>query len=222
MTTGSTGRAGRRGSVLMETVLVLPLYLTLLGGLFIVGDMLLGRLRLSAVERTYTWLVADRFDDVRPSLHATLQEMVPEDALPAGASRVSVKRTADGTYVENQWLHLAEGAAHLIVDVGWWTGRGNIHQTMYGKDGKPTAFDDAYPLFHGDTQEGRAFVVRRKERMDAVRDSANLKVDTVEGAWNIETVTGDTFVLVGEPGIPIAPTPFPDLPRHSALQPLCE
>jgi len=47
---------GRSGSMLAETLLVLPLYLMLLGGLFIVGDLLLARIRGGMLDRTAAWL----------------------------------------------------------------------------------------------------------------------------------------------------------------------
>ncbi|MBR1837546.1 MAG: hypothetical protein IJ783_09690 [Kiritimatiellae bacterium] len=55
---GSVGRADRgvSGSLLAETLLVLPVYLMLLGGLFVVGDILLARIRGGVLDRTAAWL----------------------------------------------------------------------------------------------------------------------------------------------------------------------
>lgn len=44
-------KAGRRGSVLMELIVVFPIYLVLFGGLFMIGDMLIKVARLPSAER---------------------------------------------------------------------------------------------------------------------------------------------------------------------------
>ena len=51
----------RSGSVLMETVIVLPILLLVIGGLFILGDMAHGRLHLTAIDRAAAWGSANRF-----------------------------------------------------------------------------------------------------------------------------------------------------------------
>ena len=48
------------GSVLMEFVLVAPLYFALLGGLFFVGELTLNRVRMHIGDHTGTWLGATR------------------------------------------------------------------------------------------------------------------------------------------------------------------
>ncbi len=50
-----TDRA-RCGSILAETLLVLPLYLMLLGGLFVVGDLIVARFRSQALDRASAWI----------------------------------------------------------------------------------------------------------------------------------------------------------------------
>lgn len=51
---------GRNGSVLMETVLVLPLLLVLLGGVMWLGQIQLNRIRLIEADRYVTWQRANR------------------------------------------------------------------------------------------------------------------------------------------------------------------
>ena len=48
----------RRGSVLMEFLIVFPIYLVLFGGVFMIGDMLLKTTRLSFADRTRAFDVA--------------------------------------------------------------------------------------------------------------------------------------------------------------------
>jgi len=47
--------ADGRGSVLMETVLVIPLYIAFLSGICLLGDLVLGRSRLTAGDRLAVW-----------------------------------------------------------------------------------------------------------------------------------------------------------------------
>ena len=42
-------RMSERGSVLMELIVVFPIYLVLFGGVFMIGDMLVKSIRLASV-----------------------------------------------------------------------------------------------------------------------------------------------------------------------------
>lgn len=57
----SGGASLRNGSVLMEFVVVAPLYFILLGGLFMVGDLVTNRVRFHIGEHFVTWVGASRF-----------------------------------------------------------------------------------------------------------------------------------------------------------------
>jgi len=54
---------GDRGSVLMETILVIPLYIAFFSGIFMLGDLELGRNRLNAGDRFAVWLAGNRHLD---------------------------------------------------------------------------------------------------------------------------------------------------------------
>ena len=60
MTTVGGKTGGERGSVLMETILVIPLYIAFLSGIFMLGDLALGRSRLNAGDRFAVWLAGNR------------------------------------------------------------------------------------------------------------------------------------------------------------------
>lgn len=60
MTTFRGKTSGERGSVLMETILVIPLYIAFLSGIFMLGDLALGRSRLNAGDRFAVWLAGNR------------------------------------------------------------------------------------------------------------------------------------------------------------------
>ena len=50
-----------RGSILMETVLVIPLYLVVLSGIFWVGDLALLRSKSTFFDRFAAWSSGNRF-----------------------------------------------------------------------------------------------------------------------------------------------------------------
>ena len=52
-----------RGSVLMETVLVIPVYIAFLSGIFMLGDLMLGRNRQSAGDRFAVWTAGNRHSE---------------------------------------------------------------------------------------------------------------------------------------------------------------
>ena len=60
MTTFRGRTSGERGSVLMETILAIPLYIAFLSGIFMLGDLELGRNRLTAGDRFAVWLAGNR------------------------------------------------------------------------------------------------------------------------------------------------------------------
>lgn len=62
---------GDRGSVMMEFIIVLPIYLCLFGGLFLTGELLLARENLWGNDRMLAWLCGfDAGDDLADSAMA--------------------------------------------------------------------------------------------------------------------------------------------------------
>ena len=57
----------RDGSVLMEFIVVAPLYFVLLGGLFILGDLVVNRIRIHMGDHFVTWVAGSRFCPVDES-----------------------------------------------------------------------------------------------------------------------------------------------------------
>ena len=55
-------RKDENGSVMLEFCLVLPIYLLLFGGTFLMFDITMGRLHLQEANRNLTWLQNDRYD----------------------------------------------------------------------------------------------------------------------------------------------------------------
>ena len=111
-------RMERRGSVLMETILVIPLYIAFFSGIYLLGDLELGRNRLAAADRFAVWLAGSRYEDKD-------DEAVKKDAskafFPDG-------EFAEGTKLESfssgktkaDWYSVVRGAAELKMVLPVW------------------------------------------------------------------------------------------------------
>lgn len=160
-----------RGSVLLEGVLVLPLYLMILGALFIAGELAHARQTLLSVERSITWLAGDRFaDHGEPGIMRMLTWYVPERDFhpPGGDVRVDELRR-NGNVVGNTWMNGYAGYAVMDVQVPWWQGMANAEDAMYLRkpdDTSPWAFQEAYRVpesWEGNAdRRWRCAVVRRR------------------------------------------------------------
>jgi len=114
--------AGRSvaGSVLMETVIVIPLYMILLGGIFWIGDLIVTRQQLVIAERYVAWNTGLRYDDKGKTDAETIHRLFFADA--DGTPNPWHKPTAgDGTVDKTfDWSHVASGQVTLSVDLPDW------------------------------------------------------------------------------------------------------
>lgn len=107
-----------RGSVLMETILVIPLYIAFFSGIYLLGDLELGRNRLTAADRFAVWLSGSRY------------EQKDDDAVKNNASKTFFPdgEFAEGTKVESfashktkvDWYSVVRGAAKLKMVLPVW------------------------------------------------------------------------------------------------------
>lgn len=76
------GRCGDdRGSLLMETVLVIPLYLVLIGGIFWLGELMLAKQKLVIADRYAAWNLGNRHrSGVSPQ---TIQNELQQSLFPS-------------------------------------------------------------------------------------------------------------------------------------------
>lgn len=192
---------GECGSVLMEGVLVLPLYLMLLGVLFIVGDLAMGRLAMLAGERTVTWLAGDRFGhDPDPAVKALLD--ASSMTVEGGQA---VEAVLEGRRIGNHWLDAYLGYMVLGVHVPYWVGLANTAHGTRPRDGAENAelpFREGYLLPESDTSGGNRFwrscVVRRLE--DAGEAYAR-NAPAAQLLANVErNVVNDPWVVGGDAG----------------------
>ena len=102
----------------METLMVIPLYIAFLSGIYLLGDLALGRNRLSAADRFAVWLSgsrpAEKGDDA-------VKQETSNRFFPSG-------EFADGTRLESfrshkkkvDWYSLVRGAAELKMEMPVW------------------------------------------------------------------------------------------------------
>ena len=109
---------GDRGSVLMETILVIPLYIAFLSGIFMLGDLGLGRSRLNAADRFAVWLAGNRHlnkdDGAVKSAASTAFFPKSEFAEGTAVESFSSKKTTAGFYA------VVRGAAKLKLVLPVW------------------------------------------------------------------------------------------------------
>lgn len=214
---------GERGSVLMEGVLVLPLYLMALGALFIIGDLARGRMVLQSMERSVTWLGGDRFAGHGPDeegigkMLLTFLEGTPYakgDDTPDGLVNQAI---VEGKWIGNRWLNGYMGYMLLPIDVPYWYGMANAEYVMSSRGSQPEGgkmpFQNAYMLPSGRDGTGgkfwRSYVVRRRpedagERYDRNADARTL----VGGVWY--NVFVEPWVVGGDDGFHELPEPVAD------------
>lgn len=110
------------GSVLMETVVALPLYLILLGGISWIGDLTLTRQKAAIADRYICWSRANAhassgfsFDAVRTSLRNGLFGSYSDDhvSIESFALRFSL--------VPNTWSSASAGVAAATLKMPSWT-----------------------------------------------------------------------------------------------------
>lgn len=139
----------RRGSVLMEFVIVAPLYFLLLGGMFYVGEFLLNRIRINVGDNFLTWSVATRLKPAEMPITGYLEDWLFSETLEK--ARLTVDLSSNSSEV-NQFCGLFMGGIDR-VEVGipaWATGMLTMHKILSGQSlseddtaGRFAYFDEA-------------------------------------------------------------------------------
>ena len=209
----STRTDPRSGSVLMETVIVLPILLLLLGGLFIFGDMAHGRLHLTTVDRAAAWASDNRFAEPTfkdwfgfiPKTTALRIERVKGVEIVFDAKDTAGEKKAKAAMLHgNRWLGFYGGYGHAKVTVPFWVGSANAHNILFGGS-EEDRFKEEYRLFTyseqdvggstekkaGDYREfGRSFVAHRGA-MPGGTNAFNRTAEVKDLAWL--TIVGDSW-----------------------------
>lgn len=161
-----------RGSVLMEFLVVAPVYLVLLGGMFILGDLMLNRIRMHIGDRYVTWVGGSRYCPVTEDADGKKRaddKWVGESLRPlfarsiGGEAAVDFKadrKDDDGVQINDFMALYMGGVTNMTVSLpGWATGMMSAVSIFEG-DGSTVAADD-YSKPQYDVNYFRTFVFLR-------------------------------------------------------------
>ena len=112
------GISGARGSVLMETVLVIPLYIAFLSGIFLLGDLTLGRNHLIAADRFGVWLSGTRHAgmDSGEVKDVMSEALFPGEQFAEGTEAESLRLNPE----EVDWYSIVRGGTTLKMVLPQW------------------------------------------------------------------------------------------------------
>lgn len=123
----------RRGSVILEFVLMMPVLLLLFGGTLLTYEIFVGKLRLQEANRNHAWLAGDRYgvsgDDINNLVKSYFLDRNKREravdpsggdfwtSFGGGSHNVSRKQFGDGHYVgETPWSRLVVGNMVVKMD----------------------------------------------------------------------------------------------------------
>lgn len=111
---------GRDGSVLMETVIAIPLFMIMLGGIFWIGDLTVTRQQLVIADRYVAWNKGLRYDDKGKIDAQPIHQLFFSDKY--GAPSPEHKPTASQSSIESayDWSHVASGQVRVRVRMPDW------------------------------------------------------------------------------------------------------
>ena len=106
------------GSVLMEPLLTIPLFIAFFSGIFVLGDLELGRNRLTAADRCALWLRGCRFADMDDEAAKNqVSSAFFKDGAFADGTAVSGFKSRKNTA---RWYALFRGTAELKMELPVW------------------------------------------------------------------------------------------------------
>ena len=172
----AAGRRAESGAVLMETVIVIPLYMILLGGIFWIGDLMVARQRLVVADRYVAWNKGLRYDDKGQTDAGTVRRLFFSQA--DGSANPYQRPTASDGRIDAvyDWSHKASGQVRLDMRMPEWTRYlFNAGQVMYDS-GVP---DEQASGMQGRDKPAQRHVVlmrtREKAKPDEIRNRYGVK-----------------------------------------------
>ena len=204
MNTGVTSSILKRtkhGSVLMEFIVVAPIYLMLLGGLFALGDLMLNRVRMHIGDRYVTWVGGSRFCPTREDKNGRTyadgkwvgDSLRPVFARSAGGDTAvdfKVNVPDDDSVDVNSFMALHMGSVtNMTVSLpGWVTGMMSVLSIVSGDDGAD--FENEYSSSQYSVNYYRTFVFLRSTApdrlcigVDAGEIASHKLADAVNDTW---------------------------------------
>ena len=118
--------------MLMETVIAIPLYMIVLGGIFWVGDLMVTRQQLVIADRYVAWNKGLRYDDKGKVDAGTVHQLFFAEA-NGSPSQYHVPEATEALILQEfDWSHEAIGQVTLKMEMPEWTRyMFNAGQVMY-------------------------------------------------------------------------------------------
>ena len=188
----------KRGSVMMEFLLVLPLLLLLFGATFLTFDVGMGKLHLQEANRNLAWLHNDRYNtsgmiegalyhevksfyEVRNALESNMVSSVEEKGFwdfGTGADWGRIVKSFKDNNVnlkanDNSWANIYTGNMELKMTKvsGVYIGAIGISSVLFSDESSNQLYQASYDLTRSDRDKPNfeAILVKRKKNDDDIR-----------------------------------------------------
>lgn len=113
-------RSARQGAVLMETVLVIPLFMILLGGLSWIGDLMITRQKLLVADRYVAWNNGLRYPDKGPFGANDLHRLFFSDRNRVPSQYHAPRVRSAAIEDDYEWSHASAGQATVRATMPAW------------------------------------------------------------------------------------------------------
>ena len=154
----------RSGAVLMETVIAIPLFMVMLGGIFWIGELTVARQKLLLADRYLAWNKGMRYDDRGQTDAGTVGRLFFADKSGAVAPGHTPNVLFADITKQYDWSHAAAGQASVKVKMPDWV-YAMIHsaRTVYKRGG---AMDKSAEV-RGREREGQRHQVVMRTKAEA-------------------------------------------------------
>lgn len=131
-----------RGSILMETLLTIPLFIAFFSGIFVLGEMELGRSRLTAADRSALWYRACRWANADDdSAKSEFSQALFEEGTFADKTKLAKFSSRQNAA---RWYGLFRGTAELKMELPVWAAgtRKSVIELLGGEGLDKNEWDD--------------------------------------------------------------------------------
>jgi len=148
--------SGKSGSILMETIIAIPLYMILLGGIIWLGDLMVARQSLMIADRYVAWSYGSRYNPGQYDTGTLHDRFFDSSDFRKPTSAPTSRKVYD-------WCLEATGQVNLTMRMPDWTRfMFNAGQVMLGT-GEPI---DNLDLIGRSLSGGHTVLMRTKEEAD--------------------------------------------------------
>ena len=189
-----------RGSILMETLLTIPLFIAFFSGIFVLGEMELGRSRLTAADRCALWYRACRWANADDdSAENEISGALFEEGTFADKTKLAGFRSRQNSA---RWYGLFRGTAELRMELPVWAAgtRKSVIELLGGEGLDKNAWDDlSFKARETGNEPTHSVLMRRDYR------EREEKPQTLSGSWMNEYRTPYLTRAGGLSDIPDSP-----------------